>query len=255
MLNNKPLLIDFDGVLRLGKETAPMLQEFFDFISHNKIPSCVISNSTLSCSDAIKMFFDEKHINTDIPIITAANATANYVKENYYTAKVFCSENVKFLFNDIEESDKPEAVVIGDLEDKWNYDLLNQMFRYICSGADIVAMHVNKYWDHPDKGLVLDAGAFIKGLEYATNKTATLIGKPSPLYFQSALKLIGLDPRSDFIMLGDDIESDITGAMRLGALSMLILTGKTQMEDLETANNIPHYIVSDLNEAMISLSE
>ena len=43
----KPLLIDLDGVLRIGDSTAPNIKEFLNFIETNKIPACILSNSTL----------------------------------------------------------------------------------------------------------------------------------------------------------------------------------------------------------------
>ncbi len=53
----KPLLIDLDGVLKLGDSPAPDIKDFFEFINENRIPSCILSNSTLRTGELIKEFF------------------------------------------------------------------------------------------------------------------------------------------------------------------------------------------------------
>ncbi|MCK7520708.1 MAG: HAD hydrolase-like protein [Ignavibacteriales bacterium] len=60
--------------------------------------------------------------------------------------------------------------------------------------------------------LLIDAGAFITGIEFASGKEAILIGKPSPLYFKAALESIGAKIENGFYMIGDDIENDTKAA-------------------------------------------
>lgn len=103
---------------------------------------------------------------------------------------------------------------------------MNEIFRLVYDGADLIAMHTNKFWK-PEDELVLDAGAFISAIEYAADRQATVIGKPSSLYFKSALEIIGADPDDGFIMIGDDIENDIEAAQKAGGKGVLIYTGKT----------------------------
>ena len=63
--------------------------------------------------------------------------------------------------------------------------MMNEIFVKVYNGVELVAMHKNKFW-YPEGKLSLDAGAFIKAIEYAFGKEAVLIGKPSPIYFHSA---------------------------------------------------------------------
>ncbi len=124
-------------------------------------------------------------------------------------------------------NENPEAVVIGDIEDKWNYQIINDIFKKVFAGADLIAMHKNKYWN-PQGELLIDAGAFINGIEFASGKEAILIGKPSPLYFKAALEKIGAKLEESFFMIGDDIENDIKAAQEIGGKGILIYTGKTK---------------------------
>ena len=46
-MKNLPILIDFDGVIRLGDNPAPDTNDFFEFICENNLDAYIISNSTL----------------------------------------------------------------------------------------------------------------------------------------------------------------------------------------------------------------
>lgn len=227
-MNKFPLLIDFDGVIRLGDKPAPDAKEFFNFIKNKNIPAFVISNSTLKTSEDIKIFFEKNNLEFNIPTMTASEAALKYVRDNYKRVKVYCKENIRKLFEEFIVDENPEAVIVGDLVDDWSYDVLNEIFRDVYAGADLIAMQKNKFWKPDGKTLCLDAGSFISAIEYATGKEALLIGKPSPIYFKTALKFIPADENSSFIMLGDDIENDIIGAQQISGKGILIFTGKTK---------------------------
>ena len=225
---NIPLLIDFDGVIRIGNQVAKETGEFFRFISENKIPACILSNSTLRNGNEIKKFLVDNNIKTEIPAITCADASLNFIKENFKKIAVFASDSTKEMFKEFLTNEVPEAVLVGDMADKWSYENLNKIFRLVFEGADFIAMQKNKYWSPDDKNLYLDAGAFISSIEFATGIHAKLIGKPSPIFYHSGLKAIGFSKNSDFIMIGDDIETDIDGAQKIGGKGILIYTGKTK---------------------------
>jgi HAD superfamily hydrolase (TIGR01458 family) len=249
-MKNLPILIDFDGVIRLGKDPAPDTNDFFEFISDNNIDAYIISNSTLRTGNDIAKYLEDNNLQPAITAMTAADATVHYVKEHYTKVSVYCIENIKQLFTEFLDDEYPEAVVIGDNSDNWNFQLMNDIFQKVYNGADIVAMHMNRYW-YPQGGkLSLDAGAFIKAIEYGSGKEATLIGKPSPIYFQSALQMLGLTSNSEFIMIGDEIESDIIGAQKAGGKGLLIYTGKTNYPLKEGIKIKPDYESQNLTEVI-----
>ncbi len=248
-MNSLPFLIDFDGVLKLGNKPAPDAAAFFQFIKEKNINAFVISNSTLKTSDDIKEFFVENNIEFSIPSMTASEAASRYVKERYKRVKVFCSEKIKSLFNEIMVGENPEAVVIGDLGEEWSYDILNEIFRDVYNGADFIAMQKNKFWKPDGINLVLDAGSFISAIEYASGKEALLIGKPSPIYFKTALRELGIES-SLFYMLGDDLETDVNAAQNLGGKGILIYTGKTKSPLAEDVKIKPDYEAKNLLEVI-----
>ena len=245
-----PILIDFDGVIKLGNDPAPDTNDFFKFISDNNLDAYIISNSTLRTGKDITQYLVDNGLKPEIPAMTAADATVHYVKEHYKKVSVYCIEKIKQLFTDYIDDENPEAVVIGDNGDNWNFQLMNDIFQKVYNGADIIAMQMNRYW-YPQGGeLSLDAGAFIKAIEYGSAKEAILIGKPSVIYFQSALQMLGYPSNSGFIMIGDDIESDIIGAQSAGGKGLLIYTGKTKFPLADEINIKPDYEAQSLIEVI-----
>jgi HAD superfamily hydrolase (TIGR01458 family) len=249
-----PLLIDFDGVLKIGNSPAPDAEEFFNFINENKIPACILSNSTLRTGDLIKEFFISHGISISIPALTAFDATLSFVKKNYKRIQVYCRDYLIHHFDGMIDEENPEAVVIGDIEDKWSYQIMNDIFKKVFNGADLIAMHRNKYWN-PSGELLIDAGAFITGIEYAASKEAIVIGKPSSHYFKAAFEKIGATPEDEFFMIGDDIENDVKAAQDLGGKGILIFTGKTKFPLDSNLRFKPDYEVHSLSEVIDLLSE
>jgi len=249
----KPLLIDLDGVLKIGNSPAVDAKEFFSFIDENKIPACILSNSTLKTGDLVKAFFASHGIELSIPAITAFDATLLFVKKNYKKVQVYCRDYLIHHFEGMIDKENPEAIVIGDIEDKWNYQIVNDIFKKVFAGADLVAMHKNKYWN-PKGELLIDAGAFIHGIEFAAGKNAILIGKPSPLYFKTALENINCNIENGFYMIGDDIENDIKAAKEIGGEGILIYTGKTEFSLEKNFDINPDFGVQSLREVISILT-
>jgi HAD superfamily hydrolase (TIGR01458 family) len=253
-MNRKPLLIDLDGVLKIGNSPAPDVKEFFDFIKENHIPACILSNSTLRTGELVREFFTSQNIELTIPAITAFDAALSFVKKNYKRIQVYCRKYLIHHFDRMIDEENPEAIVIGDIEDKWNYQIVNDIFKKVFAGVNLVAMHKNKYWN-PAGELLIDAGAFITGIEFASGKEAILIGKPSPHYFKAALDSINSKMEDGFFMLGDDIENDIKAAQDIGGKGILIYTGKTKFPIENSINIKPNLEAHSLKEVISILRQ
>jgi len=242
----KPLLIDLDGVLRIAGEPAKDLEIFLNFLEQNKIPSCILSNSSIHNSAQVYKFFALNSIEIKIPIITAIDAAYDFIKGKYRKVAVYVAENLTDMFIEFLDYENPEAILIGDIGDAWNYRLMQIIFEYLRNGSVLIAAHKNKFWEKPGKGIQLDAGPFIHALEYAASTNAVLIGKPSELYFHSALSRIGYSEDSDFIVIGDDLDSDMEGAKKIGAETILVLTGKTSLPISDSDKKNTDHIAENL---------
>jgi HAD superfamily hydrolase (TIGR01458 family) len=121
---------------------------------------------------------------------------------------------------------------------------LARAFAELEAGAELYCLHRNRWWQ-TKHGPMLDAGAFVAGLEYAAQTEAIVLGKPSPAYFEAACDALDADPDRTW-MIGDDLESDVLGAQRLGMRTVLVRTGKFRPDTVERSGVQPDGIVSSL---------
>ncbi|BDD05370.1 HAD-IIA family hydrolase [Aureibacter tunicatorum] len=240
------VLIDMDGVLKLRGEVADDANQLIDFLRINKIPACILSNSTKMSPEMVIEFFESKGVNLEgIPVQTAINVARTYAQDHYSSARAYVVDEMKAYFKKLE-SDKPEVIIVGDLINGWSKAVLDEMFKFVMDGADLLAIQKNKYGKDEKGKMYIDAGAYVAAIEYASGVKAKLIGKPSSLYFEYALKKLGKEPSDGFVMIGDDLEVDIESAQKLGGIGVLAFTGKTDKSLLSASKVNPDYEVDDL---------
>ena len=121
---------------------------------------------------------------------------------------------------------------------------LGRAFAELQMGAELYCLHKNKWWQ-TSRGPLLDAGAFVAGLEYATGVDATVLGKPSPAYFAAALDALGAEPELTW-MVTDDVDADVRGAQSFGMRTALVRTGKFRPETLEDSGIVPEIVLSSV---------
>ena len=136
----------------------------------------------------------------------------------------------------------PDAVVLGDLGEGWTYGALQEAFEYVMGGAALVALSRDRYWQR-GSALALDAGPFVRALEYATGVEARVAGKPSAAFYTAALASLGLAPTAAAAMVGDDLWSDVDGAQRAGLQGWLVRTGKFREDTLRDSGLTPDRVL------------
>lgn len=148
--------------------------------------------------------------------------------------------------------DSADAVLIGGADESYS---TNQVFSYmnlarafaeLQAGAELFCLHRNRWWETA-RGPLLDTGAFVAGLEYAAETEATLLGKPSPAYFEAALEVLDADAERTW-MVGDDLEADIDGAQKCGMKGVLVRTGKFRQADLDRSAVHPDGVLDSIAE-------
>jgi len=243
----KGLLIDLDGVIFNDTQLIPGAKETIQFLQNKQIPFRFITNTTMKSRKTLKQKLAGFGITVEEKsIFSAAYAAAQFIrKSGKKKCHLLLCDDAKIEYTGLEsESKKPHYVVVGDLGEDITFDLLNDAFQKLFEGAELIALQKNRYW-LSDKGYTLDAGAFVKLLEFAADKEGILIGKPSPAFFETALVDLELN-KEEVVMIGDDIESDIKGAQTLGIRSVLVQTGKFRQEDLQRKDVKPWKIIKSI---------
>ena len=143
-----------------------------------------------------------------------------------------------------------DAVLLGGADETpetnlvFSYMNLARAFSELDLGAELYSLHRNRWWQ-TQRGPLLDSGCFVAGLEFAAETEATVLGKPSPAYFDAACKALDAEPGMTW-MIGDDLESDVVGAHGVGMRTVLVRTGKFRPDDVEHAGVRPDAIVNSV---------
>lgn len=232
------LLLDLSGVVYVQDEAVPGAAEALRRLRDRQTPIRLVTNTTMRPRRSILERLERLGLEADpSELLTPATLAARRCAEaGYESVSLVVLDDLREDLEGLEErGDSVDAVIVGDLGDRWDYDVLNRAFRRLMDGADLIALQKNRYWE-TSEGLSLDAGPFVSALEYATGREAEVVGKPAPAFFDLALGELGLSA-DRAAMVGDDVEADVAGAMDAGLAGILVRTGKYR-EDLVRQSGI-----------------
>ena len=240
----KGFLFDLDGVFIQSDRLLPGALKTIQVLENKSIPFRFLTNTTTKSRNTLHMMLLDMGIKCKREhIFSAGYSGVKTIKEmGNPSCVLYISDDLKKdykIFN--LKASKPELIVIGDY-DRWDFTMLNQAFNHVMNGAEILALHLGKYY-RVDSGLKIDSGSIVKALEYATDKEAIVVGKPSIKFFKAALDDLNLDP-NEVLMIGDDLDNDIYGAKRIKVDGILVKTGKYHPKILEM-NHIKPYGLFD----------
>jgi 4-nitrophenyl phosphatase len=250
--NLKHLLIDMDGVLWRGDKPMPGLVDFFALLRHKRIKFMMATNNASQTAEHyVGRLADYGIEASPEDVITSAQATACYLAElSIPNTAVYCiGENglraylTEQGFRLVEAEEQPQYVVVG-WDRQLTFDKLAQATLHIRAGASFIATNPDRTWPS-ERGLLPGAGAILAALQAATDVEPTVIGKPSPLMLQIAMRRLGAQPSST-AMLGDRLETDILGGHNAGVTTILVLSGVTTRDELANSSIQPDLIFDDI---------
>lgn len=249
--NIQSILFDLDGVLFTGQTPiAGAAQTIADLKKQGlKVAGC--TNTTTQSSRQLQEKLHAMGIDDLETLFTPAQLARQTIGS--HTAALFVRDSLREDLAGISESlDHPDYVLLGDPGgDGFDAAQLQQIFRLLMNGSRLLALHKNRHWQKED-GLHLDLGAFVAGLEYASDQQATVLGKPSKDFFLGICKALGIHA-GHTLMIGDDIESDIKGAQQAGLKTALVKTGKYREAFFKRSGIKPDILipsVADLPDAL-----
>jgi HAD superfamily hydrolase (TIGR01458 family) len=249
-MNVKAIFFDLDGTLYFKGNAIKGSVETVDYLRSKGYICRFLTNTDSRKTSAIldKVTGMGFHISPD-EIFTPVTASVKYL-EWKKDASVYplvsddiISEYEKFNVRE----DIVDYLVIGDCREKISYSVLNKVFRLIGDNTEILALQKGRYY-YDSSGKNLDTGAFVSMMEYASNKSSTVLGKPSESFFNILLQDLKLSP-SDTLIIGDDITTDIVGANKINAVSALVKTGK-YMDQLNLKTGSPDYVLDSVADLM-----
>jgi 4-nitrophenyl phosphatase len=238
------LLLDIEGVLVADKRYQAV-ESAVDFVGLARAARCplrlITNNTTDQPSTLIEKLTRAGFDFTPAELHTCTTAAVNHLRElGARRCLVLGNDALRQIFADagfevVSEADA-DAVVVG-LDTELTYAQL----RTVCTAirthhAAFLALHQNRLYRDAAGREAPSVGAIAAAIEYATQVEPTVIGKPSPVYYQQALDDIDVPP-ADVLIVSDDPFSDLAGAKRMGMRAAFVLSGK--YEDATVVESIP----------------
>lgn len=224
LMSCQALLLDLSGVLYDGTRIIPGAREAVALARKKGLILRFVTNT--ATKSAATLIADMQAMRIDVhadEMITAPMAAKAYLRQRKLRPYILLHDAIRAEFDDLDQHD-PNCVVLGDARDDLTYGNLNTAFRLCKGGAELIGIGMNKYF-MDDAGLMLDAGAFIRAIEWAADVEATIMGKPSAAFFEQVVLSTGV-PAAQCLMVGDDVIADVAGAAAAGLQACLVRTGK-----------------------------
>jgi 4-nitrophenyl phosphatase len=254
-------ILDMDGVLWRGGAPLPGTAGFFDLLHRLGKSYILATNNAMTTPTHIVDRLAGVGARIGVQdVLTSAQATAAYLRKQLPSGAPLFVVGEQGLqqalaqagFKLVDRGSGAAAVVMG-MDRKATWDKLAQATLAIGNGAAF-------YGTNPDRsfpvegGLVPGAGALLAAVQAATGVAPTVIGKPETPLFLEALNRLGTD-RSQTLIVGDRLETDILGGQRAGMQTILILTGVTTAVMLAEADIQPDWVYQDLPALTLALQE
>ncbi|XP_028917201.1 phospholysine phosphohistidine inorganic pyrophosphate phosphatase [Ornithorhynchus anatinus] len=247
------VLLDISGVLVDGAHGAlrpiPGAQRAVSRLKQSRLKLRFCTNESQRPLGAFVAML--QHLGFDISeseVTAPVPAVCHLLEERHLRPHLLVHDAVRPEFDRIDRTN-PNCVVVADAGEDFSYQKVNEAFRVLMSLENPVLLSLGKgrFYKGTD-GLQLDVGPFVKALEYACDIHAEVVGKPTPWFFQSALRDLGVEA-SQTLMIGDDIVSDVGGAQRCGMRALQVRTGKFRPRDERHPDVKADGYVDDLAEA------
>jgi HAD superfamily hydrolase (TIGR01458 family) len=243
------ILLDLDGVIYVGGRVLPGSLEAVARLREAGIPVRFLTNTTRTPHRLLLAKL--RVMGLDVAgreLFTPAMAARALLEREGLRPLLLVHPALEEDFAGLAGSGA-EAVVLGDAGDAFSYAAMNAAFRALGRGAEFLALANNRCFRDDDGGLSLDAGPFVAALSFASRREPLVLGKPAAAFFHAALASMGVKPE-DAAMVGDDVESDVGGAMAAGLSGILVRTGKYEAGAEAHISPPPSAVVDDLAAAV-----
>jgi HAD superfamily hydrolase (TIGR01458 family) len=245
------ILLDIDGVLHISGEPIPGAAEAVRALRAEGHGLRFVTNNTTRARARLAEELRAIGVELDEEEVATTPLAAGRLLEGLRVLALTMASIREDLARRVTLVDEgAEVVLVGGADESaetsevFAYENLNRAFAELCDGARLVCLHKNRWWQ-TSAGALLDAGAFVAGLEYAAQTEAEVVGKPTAAYFESALADLDAAP-AEAVMVGDDVEADIGGAKRLGMRGVLVRTGKFRPAALREADPQPDAVIDSI---------
>ncbi|MBQ8184291.1 MAG: HAD-IIA family hydrolase [Lachnospiraceae bacterium] len=247
-----------DGTIYLDDRLFDGTLEFLEYVkSIGGRYIFMTNNSSKSVDKYIQKLASLGIESNEEDFLTSTNATVLHLQKKQYR-KIYASGTTSF-----QEQLKQAGLPVTDQMEEdvdclcmgFDTELTFQKLENACvllnKGVDYIA--TNPDWVCPTwYGYVPDCGSVAQMLYNATRRTPQFIGKPEPAMALLAMEKTGFKPE-ETVVIGDRLYTDIACGVNAGISSILVLSGESTLEDVETSDVKPEFIYKDICQVLNQL--
>ena len=249
ILQKSGFICDMDGVIYHGNRVLDGVPEFINWMLDNGKKFVFLTNSSERTPHELSMKLQRMGLDvTPDHFYTSAMATASFLS----TQKPGCTAyvigeaalmkalyDVGIYMNDVN----PDYVVVGETR-SYSFEKIEKAIELVNKGAKLIGTNPD-ITGPTEKGIMPATGALIAPVEIATGKKAYFVGKPNPLMLRHGLRTLDCHS-NEIVFIGDRMDTDIIAGIESNVDTLLVLSGVTKMEDIESFPYRPKYILGGL---------
>lgn len=250
------VLFDMDGVIYVGTQPLPGVQEAIDYLTSTGRTFLFVTNNASKTPEQFVERLAEMdiHVRPD-QVLGSAEATATWLAQqvNHHGWQrgpviVMGQDGLRNALqkNGFDLTSDPHAATyaVAGINFKLTYEDLANVTLAIRGGAKFIGTNSDVTFPS-ERGPLPGAGSILALLATATGQQPLVIGKPNRGMYEQAMARLNIIP-DQTLMVGDRYDTDISGATQLGLWTAGVLTGISTRAEFESANPPPDLISENL---------
>lgn len=244
-------VLDMDGTIYLGDRLFPFTKDFLARVKRAGKEFCFFTNNSSKNRDAYLQKLNGMGISVSPEKMLIANdVILRWLRENRPGESCYVVGTpllrAEFLQAGVSLNDTdPDYVVLG-FDTTLTYEKLSLACSLIRRGKPVYG--VNPDLNCPvEDGFIPDCGSIAALVKASTGVECEFFGKPSRHTLSYLLQRTGCRPE-ELAVIGDRLYTDIAVADQTAVTSILVMSGETTPEMLETSQIKPDFVMKDLSE-------
>ena len=246
-------LLDLDGTVYLGEQLIPGAAVAIAALREAGRRVAFLSNKPLQTRDDYAAKLSRLGVPaTADDVINSSLVLARHLRTLDAGAPVYVigepplqAEMTAHGF-EVRDDERVRWVVIA-FDRTFTYAKLNTALQAVRGGARLIATNPDRTCP-VEGGEIPDCAGMIAAVEAVTDtKVELIVGKPSPIILEVALRALGC-AASESVIVGDRVETDMVMGKRLGLATILVLSGVTHADDPRIAALAPDHVLRSVRE-------
>ncbi|WP_246180117.1 HAD-IIA family hydrolase [Kocuria coralli] len=250
-------LTDMDGVLVREESVIPGAARLLEIWRDRGQKFLVLTNNSIYTPRDLSARLARSGLKVgENELWTSALATAEFLRDQAagHRAYVIGEAGLTTAMHEagfVLTDNDCDYVVLGETR-TYSFEAIATAVRLIEGGARFIATNPDTTGPSPH-GPLPATGAVAAMISAATARQPYIVGKPNPMMFRSALNRIGAHSETT-AMLGDRMDTDIIAGMEAGLATLLVLSGVTRRDQVETFPFRPSAVMESVQD-LVNLLE